>query len=161
MIPRQPRLTREIVEALRELRRKTQHPTAKQFLAELVQWADAIRGGGARPLTTDVVAWCQTHKGERLVCPRCEQRKRASGPASEKKAAAAKANASQPRPNARKGWPELLIRLHRDGTASYWSVTCKKWREHRTTIGKTDLRLLPHDERARLASHLGLEQHLD
>ena len=157
MTPRQPRLTREIVEALRELRRKTQDPTAKQFLAELVQWADAIRGGGARPLTTDVVAWCQTHKGERLVCPRCEQRKRASGPASEKKAKAIRANARKPRKGARKGWPDVILRLHRDGSASFWSVSKRKFYEHRRHIGKTDLRLLPHEERKRLIAHFGLE----
>ena len=154
--PAQPRITREIVEALRQERRACTNPVAEKFMADLVPWADAARASGARAFATDAVAWCATHKDERLVCLRCENKRRASGPASERKAEAVRANARKPRPNARKGWPDLLVKLHRDGTVSYWSVTRKKWREKRLTIGQTDLRLLPPAERSRIAKHLDI-----
>ena len=153
----QPRITREIVEALRQERRACTNPVAEKFMADLVAWADAARQGGARSFATETVAWCETHKDERLVCMRCENKRRASGPASEKKRAALQKNASKPRPSARKGWPEVLVHLHEDGTATYWSISQRKMMGPRRQVSKADLIKLPAADRNRLARHLDLD----
>jgi hypothetical protein len=154
--PIQPRLTPPIIDALRRARRKEAEPIAEEFLRELVLWADSTRPKGAVFQDDQRQTWCMTHGREKLVCPRCEQSKRASGPASEAKRAALARTRALPRPGARKGWPKRIVELHRDGSASFWSITKKVWRVRRAHIGQTDLRRMPVVEREKIAKHLGI-----
>ena len=53
----------------------------------------------------------------------------------------------------------LRVRLHRDGTISYWSVYEQGWCHHQRTMPTRELAALPEPERTRV--RLFLKRYMD